>query len=109
MDTQNMNDFYSYDGSLTTPPCTEGIKWSVLQTVQPISAGQLADYTNLWASKLDFAGGNGNNRAVQPWNYRAVLDSSEYGSRTLPIYTGADFLAASIPALAALTAFSSLF
>ena len=27
----DMDEFWSYDGSLTTPPCTEGIKWSVLK------------------------------------------------------------------------------
>jgi len=35
------SEFWSYDGSLTTPPCTEGIKWSVLKTVQPISDRQI--------------------------------------------------------------------
>ena len=49
MDTQDLTDFYSYDGSLTTPPCTEGIKWSVLQTVQPITDAQLAGFTSKWA------------------------------------------------------------
>ena len=33
----DMSQYWSYDGSLTTPPCTEGLKWSVIKQVQPIS------------------------------------------------------------------------
>lgn len=44
----NTEDFWSYDGSLTTPPCTEGVRWSVLKTIQPISPGQLRMFSNVW-------------------------------------------------------------
>lgn len=33
--------FISYSGSLTTPPCTEGIAWTLLDTPQSISSSQV--------------------------------------------------------------------
>ena len=76
LDSLDMTEFWSYDGSLTTPPCTEGIKWSVLKNVQPISEAQLAKFTALWAGKADYAAGNGNNRVTQPLNGRTVFKSN---------------------------------
>ena len=37
LDSVDMSRYWSYDGSFTTPPCTEGIKWTVIKQVQPIS------------------------------------------------------------------------
>lgn len=67
-----MGQFWSYDGSLTTPPCTEGIKWSVLSEIQPISDAQLQYFTSIWQDNDSFASGNGNNRKVQPLNDREL-------------------------------------
>ena len=71
-DTINMEEYWNYDGSLTTPGCNEGIKWTVIKEVQPINDLQLGLYTEMWAENLDFAGGNGNNRLVQPLNDRIL-------------------------------------
>jgi carbonic anhydrase len=60
----DMTHYWNYDGSLTTPPCTEGIKWTIIKDVQPISSTQLEWFTALWAGDTQFAGGLGNFRAV---------------------------------------------
>lgn len=41
LETVDISEFYNYDGSFTTPPCTEGINWFVVKDVQKISQAQL--------------------------------------------------------------------
>jgi carbonic anhydrase len=36
--------YYSYTGSLTTPPCTEGVNWIVMQSFPEISEAQIAKF-----------------------------------------------------------------
>jgi carbonic anhydrase len=55
---------YRYDGSLTTPPCSEGVKWLVMTTPIQLSAAQIAAFTTLIER---------NNRPVQARNGRAVV------------------------------------
>ena len=60
---------YRYDGSLTTPPCSEGVKWFVLTTPIEMSETQIATFKSIMS---------GNNRPVQPLNGRKLLvDSTE--------------------------------
>jgi len=39
---------WRYDGSLTTPPCSEGVKWHVLRTPIEASSAQIASFTRLF-------------------------------------------------------------
>ena len=55
---------YVYDGSLTTPPCTEGVKWHVLSQPVDLSAEQLEEFRKIY---------KGTYRPVQPLNGRTIL------------------------------------
>jgi carbonic anhydrase len=60
---------YRYDGSLTTPPCTEGVAWSVLFGSITVSAEQRTAITSQLAEP--------NHRPVQPLDGRPLrLDTS---------------------------------
>ena len=60
-----IKDYYRFNGSLTTPPCTEGVKWFVLKTPVPVSKSQLADFDTVMPT---------NNRPIQDINARTILD-----------------------------------
>jgi carbonic anhydrase len=40
--------YYTFDGSLTTPPCTEGVTWFVLKTPEEISSGEVETFARLY-------------------------------------------------------------
>ena len=58
-------DYYRFDGSLTTPPCSEGVLWFVLKQPAIASKPQIDRFTEVM--------GHPNNRPVQPLNEREVL------------------------------------
>ena len=58
---------YLYNGSLTTPPCSEGIIWLVMNTPIEVSKSQIKAFQYLF---------NSNNRPVQPLHNRKVVAGS---------------------------------
>jgi carbonic anhydrase len=59
-------NYFSYAGSLTTPPCSEGISWVVLR--EPLTAS--VEQIDRFKERL----GPSTNRPVQPQNARLILD-----------------------------------
>src|SRR5690348_17540103 len=45
--------YYRYNGSLTTPPCSEGVKWLVLRDPVELSAAQIAAFTDRKSTRLN--------------------------------------------------------
>ena len=60
--------YYAYEGSLTTPPCSEGVHWMVLEGSIPVSRAQVKAFNDLF---------HHNARPVQARNARELrLDST---------------------------------
>jgi carbonic anhydrase len=58
--------YYMYRGSLTAPPCTEGVTWFVMKTPVDISAEQISAFAALYPHDV---------RPPQPLNGRVVNES----------------------------------
>jgi carbonic anhydrase len=57
--------YYRYNGSLTTPPCSEGVWWLVMKEPVSVSREQVEAFTKVI--------GHPNNRPAQPVNARSIL------------------------------------
>jgi carbonic anhydrase len=58
--------YYTYMGSLTAPPCTEGVTWFVLKTPVEISTDEIKAFAKLYPHDV---------RSPQPLNGRVVKQS----------------------------------
>lgn len=56
--------YYHYRGSLTTPPCSEGVRWFVMQNYANVSQSQVHKFNSIVGN---------NNRPIQPRNQRFLL------------------------------------
>jgi carbonic anhydrase len=57
--------YYRFDGSLTTPPCSEGVRWFVFKAYDTVSKAQVKEFTQTMH--------HADNRPVQAINARKVL------------------------------------
>jgi carbonic anhydrase len=56
--------YFSYVGSLTTPPCTEGVRWFVLKSPVSLSTAEIGTFANLYPA---------NARPLQRVNGRQIV------------------------------------
>jgi len=57
--------YYRFSGSLTTPPCTEGLRWLVMKNTVNLSEKQLETFKQALE--------HSNNRPLQPLNGRVIV------------------------------------
>jgi carbonic anhydrase len=58
-------DYYRFNGSLTTAPCSEGVRWFVMKKPATASKTQIEQFSKA----IGFA----NNRPIQATNARTIL------------------------------------
>ena len=59
-------DYYKFIGSLTTPPCSENVKWNVFKTSMTISKEQVKQFFDIFEHP--------NNRPIQDINGRVISE-----------------------------------
>lgn len=57
--------YYTFSGSLTTPPCSEEVTWYVLKMPSQVSAGEVATFAKMYPHDA---------RPIQPANGRIILE-----------------------------------
>ena len=74
--------YLTYTGSLTTPPCTGGVRWFILHRTIRVDQTSVQRLHTLIASFPGYGGYPNNNRPVQPLGSRTVERPANY--RPLP-------------------------
>jgi carbonic anhydrase len=64
--------FYTYSGSLTTPGCTENVRWFVLTNGGHVSQAALTCFHQVISLFPNYGGYPNDNRPVQPLNGRGI-------------------------------------
>lgn len=64
-------EYFAYRGSLTTPPCSEGVYWHLMKTPLEASVDQVLNFQNVLSETSN--GVRTNNRAPTPLNGREVV------------------------------------
>nr|XP_042907488.1 putative carbonic anhydrase 3 isoform X2 [Parasteatoda tepidariorum] len=72
---RNTKKYFRYEGSLTTPPCTEGVVWTVFSETLSLSKEQMEKFRQLHLIGQTSHNLSFNHRPVQKLNNRIILES----------------------------------
>jgi carbonic anhydrase len=67
-----ISHYFTYTGSLTTPPCTGGVRWLVVPSTIRIDLRSVRHMHELVAAFPGYGGYPNNNRPLQPLGSRTV-------------------------------------
>jgi carbonic anhydrase len=67
--------YYTYPGSLTTPPCTENVRWIVLRDIHVVDLATVDYFHDVVSGFPAYEGYANNNRPAQPLNGRQIQRS----------------------------------
>lgn len=70
--TAAVGSFYTYGGSLTTPGCTEGVRWFVLEDGGHASPAAVRRFHFVISRFPHYGGYPNNNRPVRPLHGRVI-------------------------------------
>jgi carbonic anhydrase len=70
---RDTGSFWTYSGSLTTPPCSESVRWTVLKRAVNVSARTVARFRQIVAAFPGYEGFSRNNRPFVEPGARPIL------------------------------------
>jgi len=76
--TNETKEYIHYDGSFTTPPCTEAVTFVLFRDYLTLSKTQWDNYAKTITDTISYTSGTGNARSVQSLNSRTI--TLQYGS-----------------------------
>eukprot|EP00095_Tigriopus_kingsejongensis_P008580 maker-scaffold167_size293163-snap-gene-1.22 protein:Tk08580 transcript:maker-scaffold167_size293163-snap-gene-1.22-mRNA-1 annotation:"glycosyl-phosphatidylinositol-linked carbonic anhydrase" len=81
-------EYFRYSGSLTSPPCSENVIWTVLEDTVPITLKQMSQFDNLFRNSQNSSLLHDNIRSPQPLHNRTIYQRLVLHNHSGPTFGG---------------------